>query len=259
MKSPELEPVHRLWDELADFPAENMELALHHCLKSLAGMVGAGNGYWIGGVRVVERDPCDPLQGWRPGGQHYLHPYTIDVDASKALARQWKARTPDPSFQLTRRDEGKFRSILHRRDLPSSWFRSQHYLHYHASRGIYDTLMVCFPLNEDVESWFAFQRTTLRRRFSSANELLLLEALRPLRWFHRQLAITHGLGLANSPLTPTQRRVLHLLLSEKSEKEMAIQLGQSYHTTHEHVVNLFAKFGVKGRSGLMALWLGSRP
>jgi DNA-binding CsgD family transcriptional regulator len=207
---------------------------------------------------VGDRDPGDSFQGWRPGGQHYLHPYPTHVDVSKALANRWNARTPDPSFIITRKGEGSFRSIIHRRDLPPSWFKSDHYLLYHATRGIYDTCLICFPVNEDVESWFAFQRTRFRRRFSPADELVLLEALRPLRWFHRQLALAHGLALASSPVTPTQRRVLRLLLSDKSEKEIADQLGQSFHTTHEHVANIFAKFGVKGRSGLMALWLGSK-
>jgi len=258
MKPSELEAIHTLWDELADFPAEDMESALRHCLGKLATMVRADNSYWIGGVRVGEPDPRDPLQGWRPGVQHYLHPTPIHTDAGKALATRWKSRTPDPSFRLTRKGEGTFRAILHRRDLPPAWFRSDHYLLYHATRGIYDTCLICFPVNEDVESWFTFQRTTVRRKFSQADERLLLEALRPVKWFHRQLALAHGLALASSPLTTAQRRVLHLLLSEKSEKEIADQLGQSFHTIHEHVINLFAKFGVKGRSGLMALWLGSK-
>lgn len=232
--------------------------ALHHCLGVLAGMVRAGNAYWIGGVRVGGRDPRDPLQGWRPGVQHYLHPSPVQAEASKALASRWNNRAEDPSFRLTRKGEGNFRSILHRRDLPASWFRSPHYLHFHASRGIYDTCYVCFPVNEDVESWFVFQRTDFRRKFSSADESLLRDALRPVKWFHRQLALSHGLALASAPLTPTQRRVLQLLLSDKSEKEIADQMGQSFHTTHEHVVNLFAKFGVKGRPGLMALWLGAK-
>lgn len=258
MKPAQADALHTLWDELADFPAEDMETALRHSLDVLAGMVRAGNAYWIGGVRVGERDPDDLFQGWRPGVQHYLHPLPVHVEASKALASRWNLRAPDPSFRLTRKGEGNFRSIIHRRDLPASWFRSHHYLHFHASRGIYDTCYVCFPVNEDVESWFVFQRTTLRRRFSEEDERLLREALRPIKWFHRQLVLAHGLALASAPLTPTQRRVLHLLLSDKSEKEIAQQMGQSYHTTHEHVVNLFTKFGVKGRSGLMALWLGSK-
>lgn len=253
-----IEKVRRLWDELADFPAEEIEGALRHCLGVLARMVQAGNGYWIGGVRMGERDLGDPLQGWRPGVQHYLHPVPIDTEAGKAMSSRWKRREPDPFFRLTRKGEGEFRSIILRRDLPPSWFRSPHYLLWHASRGVYDTCLVCFPVNEDMESWFAFQRTAVRRKFSPADEHLLQEALRPLKWFHRQLALAHGLALATAPLTPTQRGVLRLLLSDRSEKEIAHQLGQSFHTTHGHVANLFAKFGVKGRSGLMALWLGPK-
>jgi hypothetical protein len=45
MKPSQLEAIHSLWDELADFPAEEMERALHHCLGKLAGMVRADNSY----------------------------------------------------------------------------------------------------------------------------------------------------------------------------------------------------------------------
>lgn len=258
MKSLQAETLHALWDELADFPAEKIEGALRHCLGALAGRVRAGNAYWIGSVRVGERGGTDPLQGWRPGVQHYLHPSPIDLEVGKAMSSRWERREADPFFALTRSGEGSFRSIILRRDLPTAWFRSHHYQLYHASRGIHDTCLVCFPVNEDVESWFAFQRTDHRRKFSAGDERVLREALRPVKWFHRQLALAHGLALASAPLTTTQRSVLRLLLSEKSEKEIAHELGQSFHTTHEHVINIFAKFGVQSRPGLMALWLGRK-
>jgi DNA-binding NarL/FixJ family response regulator len=40
------------------------------------------------------------------------------------------------------------------------------------------------------------------------------------------------------------------------EKEIAADLGQSFHTTHEYVTAIYRKFGVKNRPALMALWLG---
>lgn len=61
--------------------------------------------------------------------------------------------------------------------------------------------------------------------------------------------------IATSPLTPTERKVLHLLLTEASEKGIANQLGLATSTTHQHVIAIFRKFGVRSRAGLMSLWL----
>jgi DNA-binding NarL/FixJ family response regulator len=40
------------------------------------------------------------------------------------------------------------------------------------------------------------------------------------------------------------------------EKQIAEELGRSYHTIHEYVSAVFRKFGVNNRAALMALWLG---
>jgi DNA-binding CsgD family transcriptional regulator len=68
--------------------------------------------------------------------------------------------------------------------------------------------------------------------------------------------LSHGLLAAATPLTPTERRVLHLLLTGLPEKLIAEQLERSYHTTHEWIMSIYRKFGVNNRAALMALWLG---
>ena len=49
---------------------------------------------------------------------------------------------------------------------------------------------------------------------------------------------------------------MQVLLQGKSAKEIAVGLEHSLHTTNEYVQRLYRKFGVAGRSELMALWLG---
>jgi hypothetical protein len=54
--------------------------------------------------------------------------------------------------------------------------------------------------------------------------------------------------------------VLRLLLTDRSEKEIAERLGIGWRTTHDYTVSILRKFGVRGRVGLMASWLRySRP
>jgi DNA-binding CsgD family transcriptional regulator len=69
----------------------------------------------------------------------------------------------------------------------------------------------------------------------------------------------HGLLIARAPLTPMERRLVSLLLTERVEKEIAHELVITLATTHTYITGLFRKFGVSGRSGLTALWLGKSP
>ena len=115
---------------------------------------------------------------------------------------------------------------------------------------------MAFPVNEDAESWFGIHRALDCPPFTEAERDVIAYALRGIKWFHRQLMLSHGLLLAATPLTPNERRVLHLLLTGRSEKLIAAELDRSYHTVHECVTAIFRKFGVNNRAALMALWLG---
>ena len=95
--------------------------------------------------------------------------------------------------------------------------------------------------------------------FTPYDRDLLAYALRPLKWFHRRVMLHHGLLIARAPLTPMERRLMSLLLTERVEKEIAYELALTLATTHTYISGLFRKFGVSGRSGLTALWLGKPP
>ena len=82
-------------------------------------------------------------------------------------------------------------------------------------------------ISPETESYFVFDKRKTASRFSSADAKLAGFAVRGLTWFQRQLFISHGLHVAQQPLTSTERRVLQLLLTEKSEKQIADAMGQS--------------------------------
>lgn len=54
-----------------------------------------------------------------------------------------------------------------------------------------------------------------------------------------------------------ERRLVSLLLTDRVEKEIARDLDLTPATTHTYITALFRKFGVSGRAGLTALWLGN--
>lgn len=61
--------------------------------------------------------------------------------------------------------------------------------------------------------------------------------------------------MADKPLTRRQHRIVHLLLTGKSEREIAMEAGQSLAATHKHMSAIYRAFGVSSRAALVALWL----
>jgi len=250
--------IHCLWDELADFGADQTDAATRHLQARLCAMVGAWNSTWGGAIRF---DPGaaqdDPLQGWRVAVTRLLHPFEAPVQEGpfKELQQRWNGREMDPSFLLPMRDVGAFRTYGHRRDMPPEWFDGPAYQAFCAPYGTVDSVWVGFPINSHAESHFGFYA---RHVFTAQEIALLAYALRGIKWFHRQAMLTGGPLVAQSPPTPAERKVLQLLLTKASEKQIAAQLGLAASTTHQHVVALFRKFGVRSRAELMSLWL-SRP
>jgi DNA-binding CsgD family transcriptional regulator len=164
----------------------------------------------------------------------------------------------DAGTQLAVRGAGTFRSYRIRQVMPAAWFEEEYFKTYHGSRGFHDECYVTFPLHEDCESYFAFLRMGSRKNFTAREEAIAAYAVRGIKWFHRQLILSHGLTFAEGPLSAMQRRIVQLMLTDRSEKQIALKLGQSPHTTHKHVTEIFRKYGVNSRAALMAMWLGQK-
>lgn len=255
------EAIHHLWDELSDFSVSQTEQALMHLLKGICDMIDAENAYWLGYIRF-EADRDDPLKGLRPGlppgANRYLYPSSLNDASSRAQTIKWNRKQVNEGYILVARDVGQFRSFRLRKEMRPAYFKEEFYQTFHASRGIHDQCVVIFPVNEDYESLFNFQRVGVKKNFTTSEEAIAAYALRGIRWFHRQLALSHGLLIAETPLSPAQRQITQLLLTERSEKQIAVEIGKSLRTTHNHVTEIFRKFSVQSRAGLMSLWLGAK-
>jgi len=247
--------LHRLWDALADFPVTDSEEATAFLMAALAERIGAWNATWAGAICLGSRDG-DPLAGWRVGAVQALKPVgpLPEEGHFKEILRHWDRREIDPSFLLPMRAVGSFRSYSFRRELDAAWFETPFYHRYYGAAGTHDAAFVAFPLNDDSESHFGFYA---RRRFTDAEIGELEAALRGIKWFHRRLMLSRGLLVASAPLTPAERRVLAMLLTRASEKEIAHGLEMAASTAHQHVKSIFRKYGVTSRAGLMSLWLAA--
>lgn len=245
--------IHSIWDELSDFHVSQAPEAVGRLLAFLAERAGAWNATWAGAIRM-DGVGEDPLLGWRVATVQSLQPVVAEAEDChfKEILRVWDRREIDPSFLLPMREVGAFRTYSFRRDLPEGWFRTPFYREHYGSVGICDAAFVAFPMNQDCESHFGFYA---QAPIPDETIARLAHALRGIKWFHRQLLLGHGLLLASAPLTPTEQRVLHLLLTDASEKQIAHRLGLADSTTHQYVVAIFRKFGVRSRAALMSLWL----
>jgi len=72
---------------------------------------------------------------------------------------------------------------------------------------------------------------------------------------YRQQLLSHGLFIANAPLTPAERKVLLGLLDGHGKADRARTRPKSEHDAFPRLVDL-RQFGVRNRSALAALWLG---
>ncbi len=59
-----------------------------------------------------------------------------------------------------------------------------------------------------------------------------------------------------SKLSQTQRRIVPLLMEEKSERDIATAIQRSRHTVHEHVKAIYQAWDVHSRHQARELWLG---
>jgi DNA-binding CsgD family transcriptional regulator len=248
------ERIHTLWDELAAYEAAQADLALMHLLATVAEMVDAQNAYWFGAVRLADSEG-DPLLGWRPRSIQYLHPLPNDVSYTRDRLKSLDRGEVDEATVAQARQAGTYRANRLRDLVSADWFKSATYQGY-LGRGVHDSLSVVAPVSALAEGYYGFLRMRPDDPFTEAQRDIAFYAMRGLTWFHRQVLLAHGLLVARSPLTPIERRVLALLLTDQSEKVIAASLGVSPASCHTYVRDVVKKFGVSGRKGLTGLWLG---
>jgi len=245
-----------LWDGLADFDAARVEEAREHLLGGICRLIDARNATWIGAVRMGEPDPRDPVKGWRPSAVRQLRSSPMIEELAREQARMLEAGVVDHSTIANVGGAGRYRVSLLRELVPQGWFEGDYYRAFYLGAGHCDAIWAGVPINEDAESYFGFYRGLDQEPFGETEREIVDQALRGLRWFHRQQFLGEGLGVASVPLTRPERRVLKGLLLGLSEREISEANGHSPHTTHEYVKRLFRKYGVNSRAALTALWLG---
>ena len=251
--------IFEIWDKLADFDATRTEEAQLFLMRELKRLVGADDAVWVGVVRMAYGEAArrDHQLGWR--GRAVVHLEWTDLKrevVAAAMKAQERDGGVDSSIEMAKR-AGVFRTLVLRElhDM-QTFVDSEHYKSCFIPFDITDRLWCVFPVNEDCEVAYILDRFGDRPGFTEEDKQVVAATLRPIKWFHRQTMLSHGVMLGDKRLTPRERSLCALLRGHQTEKEIAHALGLTLFTTRSYIKALYEKFGVKGRAGLMALWLG---
>lgn len=221
--------IQTVWNELADFSLADQDAALVHALRAFGALVRAREGTWCGAVRLA-RAPRDPLQGWRPRAR-----LTIALPAPERRSR------PSAADGDTR---WLGRCLRQRSGAAHAGYSTSMDGH---------TIGVACHVTTDVASSFLWSAP--RAPFTLTERAVLLYAMRGLKWFHRQMLVSHGLAAARTPFTPAEQAVLPLVvLDHLPDAVIAARLAVPPRVVRAHVHTIAAKVGVAGRVDLVALW-----
>ncbi|WP_425398397.1 response regulator transcription factor [Aeoliella sp.] len=250
----------QLWDELEAFPPNESSAANIHLMKALADWLNADYAYWCGLLRVADGELAarDPLGGWRLRVQEpYRIPNVYLQRQDELLENQHLTETVGAASIAIMREAGTFRIRLLRELVDiSEYEQTEHFKEYQMPYGLTDRIYVVTPLNEDTESCYCFEVAGDGKRFDADQANIIGTALRSVRWFQRRLFLSHGLLVGDEVLTETERSIVLQLLTDKTEKEIAAEIGRAVSTTHNYVTGIYRKFGVNNRAGLISMWLG---
>lgn len=252
----DIERIYALWDELADFDVSRMAEARTHLLSGVCDMIDARQADWIGAVRFVDNMHRDPLFGWRPRSLSALYPDDETARIIQEAFALMEQGTPDITTIRNAELAGTFRVFMLDELATAEWFEGDAYKNYYRGIDRLDSIWVGIPINADAEIQIGFHRALSQTPFCERDRQIVSHALRGIRWFYRLQMLSEGIGVAREPLTPMEGNVLQGLLQGFSERKIAENIGQSPHTTHDHVKRIYRKYGVSSRSALMALWLG---
>lgn len=112
------------------------------------------------------------------------------------------------------------------------------------------------PTPNKLTMHFTLVREASGDTFSGHDRQMLELALGGLSRWLNWLALSHGPLSPSGPMPPHQRKVLLLLVTGRSEKQIASDLNLSTNTAHQYVTALYRRYGVRNRPSLAAQWLG---
>ncbi len=187
----------RLWREIQDLPATEVDIGSEHLLNRLCQLTGADRAQW-------------ELVGSLPSGK-----------LTRMASADWIGPLNPNDFTALTGPECT------------------------ADVSVQDNIRIFFTLTKRVGA----------ADFEPEHVQLLNLTLAGLsRWLH-WLALSYGPVSDSGPLPTYQRKVLLMLITGRSEKQIAAELNLSTNTTHQYVTAIFRRFDVRNRPSLVTKWM----
>ncbi|HTU70889.1 MAG TPA: helix-turn-helix transcriptional regulator [Candidatus Baltobacteraceae bacterium] len=245
--------VSRIWSELADFPASDIDAALAHALRELTRTIGATNGFWVAARRDAEASRITDPRAWRIVATAQLDSSAERRGRVAEQAARFAAGDVDPQTQAILAHAGRTRAFL-RPELVDDheWENSWLYNEILRPLAVGDRLLGSHTIDTRHESYIGLERGINARPFGERERDVLNLFLLGAGAFHREAMRAFAPACS---LTPREHEVLCLLLTGMAEREIAWQLSLTPRTTHQYVVAILRKFGLHGRVELMAHFL----
>src|SRR5262249_13172431 len=158
---------------------------------------------------------------------------------------------------------GRDRAYL-RRDLVDdrTWYRSPHIAEFARGLDADDVAAAVVPIGGGAEMIVSATRAWGERRFSGRERELLRLITTHARWLGRRHANPIGdrrgrlrVEGVRARLAPRLRALLELLLTGRSEKQIAAAAHVSPRTAHKYIEQIYRAFEVSSRAELMALFI----
>lgn len=249
----DLRTLTQLERELMEMGIADRSAVIRHLLGELCALLGAANGYWVPAIRDT---PAQENDAWRvPFFEFYEASEALLLDGAEAASR-FAAGNPDRMTMHYAPLAGSDRAarpvdLMPRREWEEDWYVRDHLSRHRFSDLVQGTSLV-HPRGEVTLGFLGDGR----RRFRERERDLLLVASAILRYPLRAIVLTEGWLGPDGTLTRRERQVLDHLLGGMSESEIAEELGSAANTVHHQASSVYRKLGVRGRTGLLALWAG---
>ncbi|HEX7051370.1 MAG TPA: helix-turn-helix transcriptional regulator [Longimicrobiales bacterium] len=265
LKSRDWRKVLALCGELAEISEDDPAAAAHHALASVYRLIGADEGFIVFSVLALpERRETDPLRGWRPVQALYEGRAEDRRRAAAAWYHEPSRLLEDlPMRRLARRVAGAARTrTLLRRHLMSDavWQRQPYVAEFLRSLGIRDRIQSVCPVSPRLQATLTIDRAGRGRDFGARQRALIHTVMLHLPWYFRRLARHFALLDPPTPrLSRRERETLRWLLTDRSERAIAQEMGLAVATVHQYVLSLYRKLGVNGRLELLVRHGGGVP
>lgn len=250
--APHSDAAFEIWDRLSELGTADTEAALCELLQRLVSLCRADHGFWVGSARLEHLAGNGPAGAWR-SRKVYCPDSRPETEAGLARALQ-PGDSQDVTAALTALFEGAGEVRVTRWDSSPQAYDTGGGTG-NGPGGNHDALIISTPIGDYTESHIVLERCR-PPAFGSRECQIATHVMRGLKWFQRRVILSFGVQLTESSLSPVERRIVHALLTDKTEAQIAADLGQTGNTTHSYITGLYRKLDVNSRASLAALWLG---